>query len=52
MEIGDGATGVITKPLKQGGLVSIYYLGTLVGALGYVRVISFSTLVCFWWFDE
>ncbi|KAL1966266.1 hypothetical protein VTN77DRAFT_4619 [Rasamsonia byssochlamydoides] len=33
MKIGDGATGTITLPLKQGGLVAIYYLGTLVGAL-------------------
>lgn len=36
MQIGDGATGTITLPLKQGGLVAIYYLGTLVGALLYV----------------
>lgn len=35
MQIGDGATGTITRPLKQGGLVAIYYLGTLVGALMY-----------------
>lgn len=35
MEIGDGATGTITRPLKQGGLVAIYYLGTLLGALLY-----------------
>lgn len=33
MEIGDGATGTITQPWKQGGLVAIYYLGTLFGAL-------------------
>ena len=33
MQIGDGATGTITKASKQGGLVAIYYLGTLVGAL-------------------
>ncbi|KAF2092370.1 MFS monosaccharide transporter [Rhizodiscina lignyota] len=33
MKIGNGATGEITKPLKQGGLVSIYYLGTLFGCL-------------------
>lgn len=33
MEIGDGESQTITKPLKQGGLVAIYYLGTLIGAL-------------------
>ncbi|OAL18311.1 hypothetical protein AYO20_11762 [Fonsecaea nubica] len=33
VNIGDGATGNITRPTKQGGLVSIYYLGTLLGAL-------------------
>ncbi|MCJ1304698.1 hypothetical protein MMC08_007511 [Hypocenomyce scalaris] len=33
MQIGDGATGTITNASKQGGLVAIYYLGTLVGAL-------------------
>ncbi|KAN0116906.1 general substrate transporter [Hyaloscypha variabilis] len=33
MQIGDGATGTITNPNKQGGLVAIYYLGTLLGAL-------------------
>ena len=37
MNLGDGATGKITSPLKQGGLVSIYYLGTLFGALGFVN---------------
>jgi hypothetical protein len=36
MQIGDGATGTITNPNKQGGLVAIYYLGTLLGALMYV----------------
>jgi hypothetical protein len=36
MNIGDGSTGTISSPLKQGGLVAIYYLGTLVGALQYV----------------
>ena len=36
MQIGDGATGTITNASKQGGLVAIYYLGTLVGALMYV----------------
>jgi hypothetical protein len=35
MQIGDGATGTITNPNKQGGLVAIYYLGTLLGALMY-----------------
>jgi hypothetical protein len=35
MEIGDGATVTITNANKQGGLVAIYYLGTLVGALMY-----------------
>lgn len=35
MKIGDGTTGKITSPEKEGGLVAIYYLGTLVGALGY-----------------
>ena len=35
MKIGDGASGTITRPSKQGGLVAIYYLGTLVGALMY-----------------
>lgn len=33
MQIGDGATGTITQASKQGGLVAIYYLGTLLGAL-------------------
>lgn len=33
MQIGDGTTVTITQPWKQGGLVAIYYLGTLVGAL-------------------
>lgn len=39
MQIGDGATGTITKPSKQGGLVAIYYLGTLIGALSYVKAL-------------
>jgi MFS family permease len=34
MDIGAGSTGSITKPGKEGGIVAIYYLGTLVGALG------------------
>lgn len=33
MQIGDGATGTITQASKQGGIVAIYYLGTLLGAL-------------------
>jgi hypothetical protein len=37
MNIGDGATGNITKPEKEGGLVAIYYLGTLCGALLYAQ---------------
>lgn len=40
MRIGDGATGQITSTLKQGGLVAIYYLGTLVGALLYVAHVT------------
>lgn len=40
MHIGDGATGTITKPEKEGGLVAIYYLGTLCGALLYVDNLS------------
>jgi hypothetical protein len=35
MHIGDGSSETITKPEKEGGLVSIYYLGTFVGALMY-----------------
>ncbi len=35
MQIGNGATVTITNSSKQGGLVAIYYLGTLVGALLY-----------------
>lgn len=31
---GPGNTPVITDSLLQGGIVSVYYLGTLVGALG------------------
>lgn len=34
MNIGDGSTGTVTNASKEGGLVAIYYLGTLVGALG------------------
>jgi MFS family permease len=34
MNLGDGATGVVTKSTKEGGIVAIYYLGTLFGALG------------------
>ncbi|KAK3669859.1 hypothetical protein LTR78_010240 [Recurvomyces mirabilis] len=33
MNLGDGATGTVTKTQKEGGIVAIYYLGTLVGAL-------------------
>jgi len=33
MNIGDGSTGTVTNTQKEGGLVAIYYLGTLVGAL-------------------
>ena len=33
MRIGDGSTATITSPGKEGGIVAIYYLGTLVGAL-------------------
>ncbi|KIX95896.1 uncharacterized protein Z520_08151 [Fonsecaea multimorphosa CBS 102226] len=33
VKIGDGATGEVTRPTKQGGIVAIYYLGTLLGAL-------------------
>jgi len=33
MKIGDGATGTITRSGKEGGIVAIYYLGTLIGAL-------------------
>ena len=40
MKIGDGASDTITHPTKQGGLVAIYYLGTLIGALMYVIRIS------------
>ena len=36
MHLGDGASGTITQPEKEGGIVAIYYLGTLFGALGYV----------------
>lgn len=39
MQIGDGETGTITNASKQGGLVAIYYLGTLLGALMYVWVL-------------
>ncbi|KAJ9616391.1 hypothetical protein H2200_000109 [Cladophialophora chaetospira] len=31
--VGDGSSDTITHPTKQGGLVAIYYLGTLIGAL-------------------
>lgn len=49
MKIGDGATGTITRPLKQGGLVAIYYLGTLLGALLYdmTLALGFSPLTRF-----
>ena len=43
MQIGDGATGIITRPLKQGGLVAIYYLGTLLGALLYDMTFALRT---------
>ncbi|KAK5453627.1 hypothetical protein LTS15_006814 [Exophiala xenobiotica] len=33
VKIGDSSTGTITQPTKQGGIVAIYYIGTLVGAL-------------------
>lgn len=35
MRIGHGATGKVTSPEKEGGIVAIYYLGTLIGALMY-----------------
>ena len=43
MQIGDGATETITNASKQGGLVAIYYLGTLVGALMYACLDPFRT---------
>ena len=33
MGLGDGTTGTTTKTEKEGGIVAIYYLGTLIGAL-------------------
>ena len=33
MSLGDGTTGTTTKTEKEGGIVAIYYLGTLIGAL-------------------
>jgi len=33
MKLGNGSTGTVTRPQKEGGIVAIYYLGTLIGAL-------------------
>ena len=33
INLGDGETGTVTKTQKEGGIVAIYYLGTLFGAL-------------------
>ncbi|TKA65913.1 hypothetical protein B0A55_10491, partial [Friedmanniomyces simplex] len=33
MDLGDGTTGTVTKTEKEGGIVAVYYLGTIIGAL-------------------